>query len=704
MANLINSQMKQLFFIPLLLLAFMSCNNKQETNPLIMQWEGTYELPSFEKITLNVYKDAFDKAFALQEKDVKNITDNQSEATFENTIVALDRTHNLLNKVALVFFSATSAESTPELLEYETEITPRLSAHSDNILMNPALFERVKFVYDNKAKYNLNKEDAKLLDETYKSFVRNGALLAQADKDTLKSINEQLSTLETLFEQNVLAETGSYEMLTDKEENLSGLPQDLKESSAKRAEEASKKGWMFGLDNPSVMPFLQFSDIRDLRKQMLDAYLNRCNNNNDKDNKQVIQKLISLRTQKAKLLGYKDFAEYVLAERMAKMPQAVYSLLDQIWTPALNMAKTELKDMEALAKGISPFEAYDWRYYSEKIMHQKYELSDEMIRPYFKSANVRDGIFWVCNQLYGISFKALNDVPKPHPDAEAFLCLDSDGKTELGVLYIDLFARPGSKRGGAWCGTYRDQSYNAEGKRVMPITYIVCNFSRPTGGKPALLSADETETFFHEFGHALHNLFRDVHYAGTVDTPTDFVELPSQVMEHWAFQPAVLAQYAKHHETGEVIPQELIEKIDKSSKFGQGFKTTEYLAASYLDMDYHTKELSKDFDVLAFEAKTLSDRGLISQIPPRYRSTYFRHTMAGGYTAGYYSYIWSEVLDCDAFNAYVETGNIFNKEVAGKFRKYILAPGGSEDADVMYRNFRGSEPHVDALLENRGLK
>ena len=695
--------MKHLFFISLLLLAFMSCN-KQETNPFFTQWEGTYELPPFEKITLENYKDAFDRAFIQQEKDVQSIIDNQLEATFENTIVALDHSYNLLNKVALVFFSATNAESTPELLEFETEITPKLSSHSDNILMNPALFEKVKFVYDDKAKYKLSKEDSKLLKETYKSFVRNGALLSQADKESLKSINEQISTLETAFEQNVLSETGSYEMLVDEKENLSGLPEDLIESSAKRAEKAGKQGWMFGLDNPSVMPFLQFSDQRDLRKQMLDAYLNRCNNNNDKDNKQLIQKLISLRSQKAELLGYKNFADYVLEERMAKTSQAVYNLLDQIWTPALNMAKIELNDMETLTEGISPFEAYDWRYYSEKIMQQKYELSDEMTRPYFKSENVRNGIFWVCNQLYGISFKALENAPKPHPDAEVFLCLDADGETELGVLYIDLSARPGSKRGGAWCGTYRDPSYTKEEKRIIPVTYIVCNFSPPTENKPALLSADETETFFHEFGHALHNLFKNVHYAGTTDTPTDFVELPSQIMEHWTFHPVVLAQYAKHYETGEVIPQELIEKIDKASKFGQGFKTTEYLAASYLDMDFHTEVLPKDFDVLAFEAKTLSDRGLIPQIPPRYRSTYFRHTMAGGYTAGYYSYIWSEVLDADAFKAFLETGDIFNKEVAAKFRNYILAPGGSEDADVMYRNFRGAEPHIDGLLENRGLK
>ena len=695
--------MKQLFFISILLIALMSCD-KKETTPFFMQWEGSYELPPFEKISLEDYKDAYSRTFELQKTDIEKIISNKAEPDFQNTIVALDRSGNQLNKINSIFFSMTNAQGTPELLEYEAEVSPQLSAHSDWILMNPALFEKVKFVYDNKDKFNLNKEDDKLLDKTYKLFVRSGALLSPENKDTLKSVNEQITTLETLFGQNLLDETASYELLIEDEKDLAGLPTDLIESAAKRAQKAEKTGWLFGLDNPSVMPFLQFADNRDLREKILTAYLNRSNNNNSKDNKEVIRKLINLRNQKAILLGYNNFADYELEERMAKTPQAAYNLMNQIWGPALNMTKAELKDMQALAKNQQSFENFDWRYYSEKIRHQKYDLSDEMTRPYFKSENVRDGIFWLCNQLYGITFKKLDNVSKPHPDAEVFVCVDKDDKTELGVLYIDLFARPGLKRGGAWCGAYREQSYTDEGKRVMPLTYIVCNFSEPGEGKPALLSADETETFFHEFGHAIHSLFMDVHYAGTANVPTDFVELPSQVMEHWAFEPEVLSQYAKHYETGEVIPQELVEKIEKSSKFGQGFKTTEYLAAAYLDMDYHVLKTPENLDVLAFESKVLNDRGLISQIPPRYRSTYFQHTMTGGYTAGYYSYIWSEVLDCDAFKAYTETGDIFNKEIAEKFRKYILAPGGTEEADVMYKNFRGSEPGIDALLENRGLK
>ncbi len=684
-------------------LIFASCTKKEETNPLFMQWDAPYELPPFEKITIKDYQDAYTRAFADQEKNIKAIVENKEEANFENTIVAYDRSFNQLNKINAIFFGVNEAQSSPESLAFESEITPKLSAHYDNISMNAALFEKVKFVFDNKDKYSLNTEDAKLLEETYKKFVRSGALLSQENKDKLKDINKELSILETTFKQNLLSETSSFELLINKKEDLAGLPESLIESAEKRAEEKNKTGWLFGLDNPSVIPFLQYANNRDLRKVMADGYINRCNNNNDKDNKAIVVKLVNLRIHKALLLGYENYASYSLEECMAKNPKNVYNLLDQLWTPALNMAKKELKDMEKIAK-LPAFEYCDWRYYNEKIMQERYDLSEEMIRPYFKSDNVIEGVFWLCNQLYGITFKKLENVAKPHPDAETFLCFDADGKTELGVLYLDLFARPGFKRGGAWCGTFRDQSYTPEGKRILPITNIVCNFSGPSKDKPALLSADEAETFFHEFGHALNNLFKDVHYNGTTNIPNDFVELPSQVMEHWTFHPLVLAQYAKHYQTGEVIPQELVDKIVKSSKFGQGFKTTEYLAASYLDMDYHVLKTPEDLDVLAFEAKTLADRGLISQIPPRYRSTYFQHIMSGGYTAGYYSYIWSEVLDCDAFKAFEETGDIFNKEVAAKFRKYILAPGATEDADVLYLKFRGEQPKIDALLENRGLK
>ncbi len=673
-------------------------------NPFFQEWSTPYQVPPFEKITVDNYREAFIKGMQEQEGEIMAIISNSGLPTFANTIAAFDQSGSLLRKVSPVFSGVSSAQSTPELLALQTEIAPMMTKHQDNIMTNVDLFNRIKYVYDNSESMNLTREEQRLLFETYRDFIRGGAMLSDVLKEKYKQVNEEISKLQTQFGQNLLAETGSYKLIIDKKEDLAGLPDDLITAAANRAVKAGLTGkWVFGLDNPSIMPFLQFSENRALRKQILDAYLNRCNNNNDKDNKEIIKKLVTLRLNKVMLLGYTSFADYALETRMAKTPQAVYDLLDQIWTPALRMAKQERDDMQTLIGNAFLLQASDWRYYSEKIRQQKYNLSDEMMRPYFKSDNVQEGIFYVCNQLYGITFKELTNISKPHPDARAFLCLDSDGTTELGVLYIDLFARPGSKRGGAWCGSYRTQCYE-NNKRVMPVVTIVCNFTPPIGSAPALLSADEVETFFHEFGHALHNLFKNVVFHGTASVPRDFVELPSQIMEHWAFQPQVLAHYAKHYKTGEIIPKDLVDKMTASSKFGQGFVTTEYLAASYLDMDYHVNPSPQEIDVLQFEASTLSKRGLIPEIPPRYRSTYFQHTMTGGYTAGYYSYIWAEVLDADGFKAFEESGDIFNKELAGRFRKYVLEPGCIDDPMDMYYNFRQKKPTIDALLENRGLK
>jgi peptidyl-dipeptidase Dcp len=520
----------------------------------------------------------------------------------------------------------------------------------------------------------------------------------------LKKINEELAGLENKFAQNVLAETGSYQLIIEKEEDLAGLSPDIIAGAADRAEKAGLTGkWVFGLDNPSIMPFLYSDNNRELREKILTAYLSRCNNDNVNDNKAIVKNIIILRNKKAKLLGYKDFAEYILEKRMAKNEANVYDLLGKIWTPALEKAKEELTGMQALIGEGTSLTSADWRYYSEKLKAEKYNLSDEELRPYFKAENVVKGLFWTMNQLYGVTFKELTDVPKPNKDVQTFVCVDKDGITELGVLFIDLYARPGLKTVGAWCGTYRDTYQDSEGKRVKPLTYVSCNFTPPVGKDPTLLTPDETETFFHEMGHAIHNLFKTNKYHLTCDVPTDFVELPSQFMEHWAFEPQVLAYYATHYQTGEIIPLELVNKMQAASKFGQGFATTEYLAASYLDMDYHVNPSPETINALDFEAKTLNDRGLISQIPPRYRTTYFKHTFEGEYAAGYYSYIWSEVLDADAFEAFVETGDIFNKEVAERFRTYILAPGGTYPADKMYEDFRGKQPTIAPLLKYRGL-
>ena len=561
-------------------------------------------------------------------------------------------------------------------------------------------------MYDKQASMNLNKEQKKLLEETYKGFVRGGANLDADKQARLRELNEKISVLELTFGQNVLKETNAFKLVVDNKEDLAGLPESLIAAAAETAAADSMEGkWIFTLHNPSVMPFLQYADNRALREKIFKAYINRGNNSNGNDNKNVVKELVAARLDKAKLLGYEDFAAFVLDENMAKNEKNVYNLLDQIWTPALKKAKEELADINAEIKkegGNFEAEGWDWRYYADKARQAKFNMDENEVRPYLELNHVREGAFYVANKLYGITFTEIKDIPKPDPDAFAFECKDKDGSS-LGVLYMDFYTRPG-KGGGAWCGGYRDQSYK-DGKKVLPVVTTVFNFSKPAAGHPALLSADEAETVFHEFGHALHGLFADVHYIGVAGVPRDFVELPSQVMEHWVFEPEVLKVYAKHYQTGEVIPQELVDKIVKSSKYGQGFATVEYLAASLLDMDYHTlKEQQPGMDIEAFEAEAMNKRGLIRQIPPRYRTTYFGHTMEGGYTAGYYSYIWAEVLDADAFEAYKETGDIFNPEVASKFRKYVLTPGGIDDAMVMYKNFRGKEPGIEPLLKNRGLK
>ena len=675
-------------------------------NPFYAEYTTPFGVPPFDQIEVAHYKPAFLKGMEEHAKEVEAIVSNPEEPTFENTIVALDQCGQLLQKVMYAFGGQSSVNTNDEIQELERELYPMLSKHSDDIRLNPALFARVKAVYDNQAQFNLDKEQKKLLELTYKSFVRGGANLPEADQAKLRELNSEISMLQLTFSQNVLKETNAYQLVIDNEADLAGLSEDVKMKAAETAKEKGQEGkWIFTLHNPSVMPFLQYADNRELRRQIFEAYTHRGNNNNENDNKEIVKKLVAARLEKAKLMGYKDYAAYVLEENMAKDEQNVYDLLNQVWTPALAKAKEELADINAeIKKAGGDFEAegWDWRYYFEKAKLAKYNVDENEMRPYFELGHVREGIFYTANKLYGITFTEIQDIPKPDPDAFAFECKDKDGTT-LGVLYMDFFTRPG-KGGGAWCGGYRSQTYK-DGKRVPPIVTTVFNFSKPAEGQPALLTADETGTVFHEFGHALHSLFGDVHYYGVADVPRDFVELPSQVDEHWAFEPEVLKVYAKHYKTGEVIPQALVDKMIKAGKYGQGFATTEYVAASLLDMDYHVlKEIPQDFDIEKFEAKMMGDRGLISQIPPRYRTTYFGHTMEGGYTAGYYSYMWAEVLDADAFEAYKETGDIFNQEVAQKFRQYVLTPGGIDDAMDMYVNFRGKKPSIDPLLKNRGLK
>lgn len=702
--------MKKTLIMAGIAVALGACNGPAKDassagNPFFTEYTTPYGVPPFDKIRLEHYKSAFLKGMEDQKQEIDAIVKQRSVPDFENTIAALDRCGELLGKVSAVFYGQNSANTSDEMQALSKELSPLISKHRDDIMLNPLLFERVKAVYDRREEFGLDNEQAKLLENTYKKFVRGGANLSAEDQEKLRNLNSEISLLQLTFGQNMLKETNAFQLVIDKEEDLAGLPDALVASAAETAKNAGMEGkWVFTLHNPSVMPFLQFSAKRDLREKIFKAYTNRGNNGNSEDNKEVVKKLVQLRLEKAKLMGFDDYAAFALDDRMAKDEKNVYDLLNQVWQPALRKAKEEAADLTAAMHkdGVEDeLCGWDWRYYNEKVMKEKFDIDENQLRPYLKLENVREGVFYAANRLYGITFTELTDIPKPHEEAVAYLCKDADG-TDLGVLYMDYFPRPG-KRGGAWCGGYRDQSYK-DSVRVIPVVTTVFNFTRPAGNAPALLSPDETETMFHECGHALQGLFEDVHYDGVANLPRDFVELPSQINEHWGFEPEVLKVYAKHYETGEVIPEALVEKMKKSGKYGQGFATAEYIQASILDMDYHVlKEIPADFDIEKFEAASMSRLGALSQIPPRYRTTYFNHTMGGGYTAGYYSYMWAEVLDADAYEAFVETGDIFDQGTATKFRKYVLTPGGIDDAMDMYVRFRGKKPGVGPLLRNRGL-
>lgn len=712
MKSLVNKkiEMNKKSFIPFMVMAamFVGCNteNKIQTdNPLLLEYETPFNVPPFDRIKDEHFKPAFEEALKRHNLEIDSITNNKEEPTFENTIVALENAGSLLNNVSTIFYNLNSANTNDSLQAIAQEMAPKLSAHSDEINLNAKLFQRVKFVYDNQNKFALDSEDKKLLEETYKGFVRSGANLSDADKEKLKKINAEISVLTTKFGQNLLAETNAYELVIDKEEDLAGLPEAVKAAAAETAKAKGKEGkWVFTLSNPSVMPFLQYADNRELRKQIWNAYQKRGNNGNDNDNKDVLLKIANLRLEKAKLLGYESHAAYVLEEAMAGNPNNVYNLLNKLWTPAINKAKAEAADIQKeieAAKDTFKVAPYDWRYYAEKIRVKRYALNEEEIKPYFSLASVREGAFETATKLYGITFVALNNVPTYHEEVEVYEVKDKDG-SHLGLLYADFFPRE-SKRGGAWMTSYRSQ-YMKEGKRVAPVISIVCNFTKPVGDQPALLTFDEATTLFHEFGHALHGLMSNVKYRSLAGTSVsrDFVELPSQIMENWAADPEVLKTYAKHYKTGEAIPDSLIAKMEKAGTFDQGFATTEYLAASLLDMAYHAIKTPITGDVNTFEKAAMDKIGLIDAIIPRYRSTYFQHIFSGGYSAGYYAYIWAEVLDSDAYAAFKEKG-LFDEVTAASFRKNILEKGGTVNPAELYRAFRGKDPDPIHLMKKRGL-
>lgn len=677
-----------------------------QNNPFFKPYDTEFGIAPFAKIKNKHFLPAFTQGIKETQDDFNRIANNLEAPSFKNTIEALENSGQLLNKVGNVFYNLTGSNTNPTLQKLNGKISPQLSALNDDMVLNDKLFQRVKNVYDHRQHYNLNTAQTKLLTDTYRAFVRGGANLNDSQKATLRDLNGQLSSLAIKFGDNLLAETNDFKLVVDNPKDLAGLPSGV---IATAAATASKKGlegkWVFTTQRPSFTPFMAYADNRDLRKQMLEAYSTRANHDNANDNKKVISKIASLRAQRAQLLGYQSHAHFILENNTAKTPQNVFGLLNKIWPAAIKRANSEIADMQAMIDaqgGGFKLEASDWWYYSDKIRKAKYNLDEEMTRPYFSLENTIKGVFYATERLYGLTFKERTDIPTYHEDVRTFEVYDKDGSL-MGLYLADFYVRD-SKRGGAWMNSFRKQS-KASGKDVKPIIVNVLNFPRPTKDEPTLLTFDQASTLFHEFGHSLHGLLSDGYYTSQTgtSTPRDFVEFPSQVMENWLFEPEVLAQFAKHYQTGEVIPQDLVSKIQKAAQFNQGFITTEYMAAALLDMSWHSITDTKEIeDVNAFEDAAMKKAGLIGEIIPRYRSTYFSHIFAGGYSSGYYAYIWSEILAADAYAAFKETG-IFDPATADSFRTHILSKGGTADPIELYKRFRGREAKIEPLLEQRGL-
>lgn len=688
-------------------LCLYSCFNvnaqtRDMSNPFFSEYKTPFQVPPFNEIKLEHFKPAMEAGIADQMAEIKAITENKETPTFENTILAFDNSGELLTK-SRIFSNLNSANTNDQMQALAREITPMLSAHRDNIMLNMDLFKRVKAVYEKRNSMNLNHDQVRLVEKIYTDFERGGANLPEDKQAELRELNKQLSMQTLKFGENTLAETNkNFKLVIDNKDDLKGLPDDVITAAAELAKKAGQEGkWIFTLQKPSMLPFLQYAENRSLREKLYKGYLNRGNYDNAFDNKQVIANIIKLRNERAKLLGFPNYAAYVVDENMAKTPENVDNFLMKLWAPAIERAKTERNDMQAMIDkegGKFKLESWDWWYYAEKVRKAKYDLDGAQLKPYFKLENVIDGMFYVANKLYGVKFIKRTDIPVYNDEVMTYEVQEADGR-HIGIFYMDFHPRAG-KNNGAWCTTFRSQSYK-NGQKITPVVSIVCNFTRPSGDVPALLSFDEVTTLFHESGHAFHSLFTDGPYKRTArDVPRDFVELPSQIMENWASEPEVLRVYAKHYKTGQVIPEELISKLTKSAQFNQGFETVELLAASLLDMDYHTNPFNGD--VAAFEKASMDKIGLIPEIAPRYRSTYFSHIFSGGYSAGYYVYTWAAVLDADAFDAFKQSGDLFNPELAAKFRT-LLTKSGSDEGMTIYKNFRGQEPSIEPLLKRRGL-
>ena len=699
--------MKKLFLIVIAVIMLLpGCKQAVvEDNPFFTEWDTPFGAPPFDKIDDEHFLPAYVEAIRQQKEEIDLIINNPDAPGFENTIVAFDNSGALMRKVSPVFGGLRGAETNPRLQEIARETTPMLTAHSNEIRMNQDLFQRIQTVYENRESFDLDPEQMRLVERIYRDFERGGAALPEEKREELKRLNERMSMVSLQLSENLLAENNGFKLILEDEADLVGLPPDVISAAAEEAKKAGMEGkWVFTLAKPSWTPFLQFSERRDLREKIYRAYFMRGDNDNEHDNKALFAELMQLRQQASQLRGYDNYADFFLEEQMAERSENVYNFLYQVWEPALARAKGERDDMQAIIDGEGgdfKLESWDWWYYAEKIRGERYDLDEDEVKPYFTLDNVRRGNFLLANKLFGLTFTARPDVPVYHPEVEAFEVTDRDGSS-LGVLYIDPHPRPG-KRSGAWCGTYRSGSYE-DGVKITPIVTIVMNFTRPAGDRPAMLSWDETTTYFHEFGHALHNFFADGRYRRTSrSVPRDFVELPSQILENWAGEPALLKEYALHYETGEPIPAELIEKLSKSEHFNQGFINTEYLAAAIMDMDWHTAVHGDEIDVNAFEEATLKRIGLIDEIIPRYRTANFGHIFGTGYAAGYYVYRWAGVLDADAFYAFKESGDLFNQELAEKFRYYILANNARYEGMDAYVRFRGKEPSIEPFLRQSGL-
>lgn len=694
----------------LVIAAAMTCmvcacgqQSTESENPFFSEFQSPYGSPDFDRIQLADYEPAFLKGIEQQNQEIKAIVENPEAPTFENTIVALDNSGEILNRVSGVFFALTSADTNDELMALESKIAPMLSEHSDNIYLNEALYQRVAKVCEQEKSgaIQLTTEQHYLLEKYRKAFERSGAALDKEKQARLREINKELSTLTIDFSNHVLADNNAFKLVVDKQEDLAGLPEAVIAGAASEAEAQGEKGkWVFTLQESSRTPLLQYAQNRELRKQIYQAYTSLGNRSNENDNKEILKKILTLRVEKAQLMGYDTYAAYVLADNMAKTPENVLDFLHNLWGYSIQNAKKEAAELQQImdkeGKG-EKLEAWDWWYYAEKLRQQKYNLNEDEIKPYFSQEDVQKGLFYVVNKLYGITLTPTDTVPVYNKDVKTYIVNDADGSF-LGLFYCDYMPRA-SKQSGAWMSNFREQK---EG--VRPLIYNVASFTKPAGDTPSLLTIDEAKTMFHEFGHALHGMLSQCKYQGVSGTAVaqDFVELPSQIMEHWTVEPEVLKVYARHYKTGEVIPDELVAKIENQALFNQGFMTTELLAAALLDMEFHNLTTTEGLDVVAFEKQLMDKLGLIPQIAPRYRATYFRHIM-GGYDAGYYSYLWAERLDADAFEAFKEHG-IFDPATAKAFRQNILEKGGSDDPMKLYEAFRGSQPSLEPLLKNRGLK